>query len=142
MVEPQGKRNLSEYLVNHELATEVEKRSSPCVPGADGVLFRQGDPPTFLYFVRTGEVELTMMASGTLVMLVTAGAGSLIGLPAIIGKKPYTMTAKVLEGVDVCQLWSEDFHQLLQDQPRLSLNVLQILAGEIHSARGALSSKL
>ena len=133
-------RGLSESSVNPELAVEVERRSCHCSPGADGILVRQGDPPTFLYFVRTGNVELTMEAGQNVVMRVTGGPGSLIGLPAIIGRKPYTMTAKILGDADVCQLWSEDFYALMQDEPRLALNVLRILAGEIHSSREALSN--
>jgi CRP-like cAMP-binding protein len=75
-----------------------------------------------------------------IVMRVHAVAGSLIGLPAVIGKRPYTMTANASRGVDVCQLGSDDFSQLIEDEPRLSLNVLRILAGEIHSARAAFSN--
>lgn len=133
-------RALSECLVDPELSEKVEKRFGLCSPNADGVLFRQGDSPTSIYFVRSGKVELTMQAGLRIVMRVHAGAGSLIGLPAIIGKKPYTMTAKASKGVDVRQLSADDFVQLLQDEPRLTLNVLQILAGEIHSQRAALSN--
>jgi CRP-like cAMP-binding protein len=131
---------LSECLVDPELSEEVEKRSGLCSPNADGVLFRQGDLPTNIYFVRSGKVELTMQAGLRIVMRVHAGTGSLIGLPAIIGNKPYTMTAKATRDVDVRQLSSDDFVQLLQDEPRLTLNVLQILAGEIHSQRAAFSN--
>jgi len=75
-------------------------------------------------------------------MHVCAGAGSLIGLPAIIGSKPYTMTATASCAVEVRQLSADDFTQMMQDEPRLSLNVLQILAGEIQSARGAFANQM
>jgi CRP-like cAMP-binding protein len=133
---------LSEYFVDPELALEVEKRSYPYSPGSDGVLFSQGGSPTCIYFVRSGEVELTMVAGERIVMCVRAGVGSLIGLPAIIGGKPYTMTAKAVSDVDVRQMGADDFTRMIREEPRLSLNVLQILAGEIHSARGALSSSI
>jgi len=73
-------------------------------------------------------------------MRVHAGAGSLIGLPAIIGKKPYSMTATSSGNIDIRQLGADDFTKMIQDEPRLSMNVLQILADEIHSAREAFAT--
>ena len=41
----------------------IVSRSAEIIP-RDGVLFRQGDPADCLYFVRSGEANLTMQAGG------------------------------------------------------------------------------
>ena len=131
---------LSECVADAELADEIEKLSEPFVPTASSLLFRQGDPPTKIYFVKRGEVELTMKASSITVMVVRAGPGSVLGLPAIVGDKPYTMSAKTRGESAICQIPVEQFRQMIQDNPKVSFNILQIMAGEIRSARRALSA--
>lgn len=127
----------SEFVAESELAQEVENRSTPFVPEVDQVLFHQGDAPTGLYFVRKGEVTLTMHSSNVIVMRVTARAGSLIGLPAILDNRPYSLTATACADAEIRLLPAEDFHKLLDSRPELCLNVLKILSGEIRSMRQA-----
>ena len=130
----------SEWLVDPELVLAVEYRSTYCSAGTDRVLFRQGDVPTHLFFVRMGEVELTMESAGIVVKRVSALAGSLVGLSAVIAKRPYIMTATASEDAYVCDLSADAFNRFVQENPRFSMNDLQILAGAIHSARGVVLS--
>jgi CRP-like cAMP-binding protein len=133
---------LSECVADAELADEIEKLSEPSAPTPSNLLFRQGDPPTKIYFVKKGEVELTMKASSITVMVVRAGPGSVLGLPAIVGDKPYTMSAKTCGESEICQVPVEQFRAMVRDNPKVSFNILRILAGEIRSARQALSALL
>jgi CRP-like cAMP-binding protein len=130
---------LSECVADAELADEIEKLSKPFVPPESYVLFRQGDPATKIYFVRQGEVELTMRASSITVMVLRAGPGSVLGLPAVVGDKPYTMSAKTHGESVICPVPVEQFRAMIRDNPKASFNIIQILAAEIRSARQALS---
>lgn len=124
-----------EFLADPELAHEIEKRSKPCSAIGDGVLFRQGDLPIALYLVKSGEVALAMESGGRMVMCVRAGAGSLVGLPAVVGNKPYSMTAAPCAGAEIREISNLEFNDLIRSTPMLAMKVLQVLAAEVHLAR-------
>lgn len=74
-------------------------------------------------------------------MSASVPAGSLLGLPAIMGNKPYSLTAAAVGQVEVYRMSHDDFKRMiLQDQ--LCFDVVRILAGEVHSARVALAECL
>jgi CRP-like cAMP-binding protein len=144
MIEPKsdsGLRDfsLSEILADGELCAEIEKWSPPSFVNEGETLFRQGEAPCYAFFVKTGEIALTMHVSGDPLWRVRATRGSLVGLPAIVGNQPYSMTANVARDSQISKISRADFHQLVQQNPRLCCSVLQILAGEVHGARRALS---
>lgn len=125
----------TEFVADPDLALEIEKRSKPCAQIHDGVLFRQGQLPTALYLIKSGEVALAMESENRMVMCVRAGSGSLVGLPAVVGDKPYSMTAAPCDGADIREISSSDFKDLISGNPNLAMKVLQILAAEVHLAR-------
>jgi CRP-like cAMP-binding protein len=130
---------LSEFVANPELLRELDKRSKPIAFGADRILFRQGDVPTGLHIVKGGTVIMTMRTMGQIVMRVEAGAGSVLGLPAVVVKEPYTLSAEALEGAEVNFVTCEDFAETVRMQPQLRFEVLEVLASEVRSARRALA---
>ncbi len=134
--------SLSEILADGEMCAEIEKWSATSFVTAGEILFQQGDSPGYAFYVKTGEIALTMQVSGDVLWSVRATKGSLVGLPAIVGNEPYSMTARVLRDSEICKISRGDFHHLTQQNPRLCCNVLQILAGELHGARKALSKLL
>jgi CRP-like cAMP-binding protein len=134
--------SLSEILANAELCAEIEKWSAPSFIKEGQILFEQGDAPGYAFYVKTGEIGLTMHVAGDAVWGVRARKGSLVGLPAIVGNEPYSMTAKVLRDSEICKISRDHFQQLTQQNPRLCCNVLQILAEEVHGARRAMSRLL
>jgi CRP-like cAMP-binding protein len=127
----------SEFVADPDLANEVEKRSHPCSRLEDGVLFRQGEMPTCLHYIKSGEVALAMESGGRMVMCFRAGPGSLVGLPAVVGNKPYSMTAAPCAGADIREIEATAFLRLLADNPVLSMKVLQLLSAEVRLARRA-----
>src|SRR5206468_3267766 len=77
---------LSEYAVNFDCS---ERR----------MLFQQGDSPIGLFIVHSGDVALTMKdRAGNIVMRIPAQPGSRLGLPAVIGKLPYSLSAEASRG--------------------------------------------
>jgi CRP-like cAMP-binding protein len=129
----------SAFVADPELILELEKQSTPFAVGADGVLFHQGDAPTGVYILRKGSARLTSQSDGDAMLSIRAGAGSLLGVPAVVGAKPYSLTAEALDGAEVSLLSSADFVHLMSTQPTLSFRVLQVLAEEVRFAREALS---
>jgi len=125
------------HAVDPELAYKVQKRSKLFRFGSHEVLFRQGDDPESVFLIQRGEALLTMRVNGVTVMRVPAGAGSLLGLPGVVGGRPYTLGAQALGELEAYRIGADQFLELMRDEPQLSLVVLRIMASEIHSAREA-----
>ena len=82
------------FAADSKLVQALEKRSLPVACGKGGTLFIQGETPKGLYILQRGEAALVMKSrAGRTVMCLHAGSGSLLGLPGVIGKEPYTLTA-------------------------------------------------
>jgi CRP-like cAMP-binding protein len=136
------KLDSSAFLADPELIDALEKRSTAISCGGDRVLFRQGDIPQGLYILDLGELTLTMTSpKGEQLISIQAPAGSLLGLPGLIGNEPYTLTAIARDGARLSFVTRDEFTSFMQTSPHLSLKILQVLAAEVRSARRALSSR-
>jgi CRP-like cAMP-binding protein len=130
----------SAFLADPELLQALEKHSIPLSCDTDRVLFNQSDPSTGLYILHKGEAVVSMTGEdGAALMSIKATAGSLLGLPGVIGNQPYSLTAIALSGAQVSFIAREDFNALMQSQLNLLVKVLQVLAAEVRSARLAIT---
>jgi CRP-like cAMP-binding protein len=133
-------KNGSSIAEDLELIEVLKSRSLPIFCGQGRTLFVQGDACNGLYILESGEAALVLNApSGRPVFCLNVGSGSLLGLPAVVGKKPYSMTAIVKKGASVSFVTPYDFEKLIEADPQLYPEVLQLLAAEVLSARLALS---
>ena len=123
------------FVADPELLGELEKRATPIAMGVDRILFRQGDAPRGVFILSKGLVKLTTRSDGDAVLKVQAGVGSLLGVPAVVGAKPYSLTAEAVVGAEIGMLSCEDFVHLMRTEPTLSFGVLQVLAEEVRYAR-------
>jgi CRP/FNR family transcriptional regulator len=129
----------SAFLADPQLILALASKATELSSETDQVLFRQGDAPAGLYILNKGAVILTMDSKqGEAILFAEAGSGSLLGLPGLIGNEPYTLTATARSGAELGFIPLEDFTELMQSDPRLSLKVLQVLAAEVRSARQAI----
>jgi CRP-like cAMP-binding protein len=128
------------FAADCKLIQALANRSQPISCSEARVLFKQGEAPTGLYVLQSGEATLMReTASGRAVICLRAGPGSVLGLPGIVANEPYTLTAKACKGSEVRFVTRSDFEDLLQTEPSLNFKVLQVLAAEVRSARHALS---
>ena len=131
--------NPSAFVANTELLEALERHATPVDCTGGRVLFRQGEDPAGVYILRSGHARLTMLSvAGEVVLRLAAGPGSVLGLPALLGNKPFSLTAEAEAGADVAFVPSDSFSRLMAEAPTLSFRVLQILAAEVHSARRAI----
>lgn len=82
---------------------------------------------------------LTSRSDADAVLCVQAGAGSLLGVPAVVGAKPYSFSARALDGAGLSMLKSDEFIHLMKTELSLSFRVSQVLAEEVRFGREALS---
>lgn len=132
----------SAFVAAPELIQALEKRSTAISCGGDRVLFKQGEIPVGLYILKEGETTLSMTSpKGEQVVQIQAAAGSLLGLPGLIGNEPYTLTAVARGGARLGFVPREEFTGLMQTNSLLALKILEVLAAEVRSARHALSHR-
>ena len=131
----------SAFVADPELIQALEKNSTAITCDADRVLFKQGDHPKGLYILDKGETTITMASpTGELLMSIQAHAGSLLGLPGLIGNEPYTLTAIARNGARLSFVPRDEFTSLMRADPLLALKMLQVMAAELRSARQALAN--
>src|ERR1700757_3309279 len=83
----------SAFVADASLIQSLEKQSTPILCSEDRVLFRQGEGSAGLYILKSGAPTLPMRsAAGKDVISSRAAAGSLLGLPGLIGNESYTLT--------------------------------------------------
>ena len=130
----------SSFIAEKELIEALEKRSSTVLCTEPRSLFTQGGKPAGLYILRKGSASLTMESpTGGNLMSITLHPGSLLGLPALIGNEPYTMTANAEKDAELGFVTREDFNSLMLTEPSLAVRVLRVLAAEVRTARHAIS---
>jgi len=105
------------------------------------VLFMQGDSASGVYVVCSGTVRLFIRnpITGEVTFDRIAEPGSLLGLPAVFGDKPYSMSAEVVEEGEIGFISRERFLEAMQKDGRLCMRCLQLLSEEVRIARGAIS---
>lgn len=128
------------FLADPELVEALAQRATPIACKEDRILFQQGDEPSGLYVLQSGQAVLTMnSANGDPVLASETIPGSLLGLPGVVSNQPYTLTAIACAGAQVCFISREQFKTFMQSYPLLAFKILQVLAAEVSAARRAIS---
>ena len=106
----------------------------------DHRLFNQGDDPSGLFALHSGDATMVLEShSGVQVARIPMPPASILGLPALVSDKPYSMGAVAKKGATVGFVTREDFSILMLSEPALAMMILRVLAAEVSSSREALS---
>ncbi len=129
----------SAFIADPELIQALQKRSTSLICDSDRLLFRQDTPADGAYILQQGDAMLTMNShDGRTIFSLRVMPGSLLGLPALVSNQPYSLSAVARAGAQVSYVSRADFFAIMQEQPALSLKMLQVLAAEVRTARKAL----
>jgi CRP/FNR family transcriptional regulator len=129
----------STFVADPHLLTALEPHAVPVACERERVLFRQGETPAMLFILHQGRATLTMHSpGGERVFTVPVAAGSLLGLPGLIGNQPYTLSATAHAGAQVSSVARHDVMALMRSDPAISLNVLKVLSAEVRTAGHAI----
>ena len=108
------------------------------------VLCREGEPPTGVYYIREGAVQVVAHApDGQEMLLATLPAGSMVGELAVLDQEPRTATLVAATRTVVDFVPGEAFLAGLQRSPRACLRLLRVLASRLRATDrrvGALTS--
>jgi CRP-like cAMP-binding protein len=130
----------SAFVAEPELLETLWKHAIPLNCAEGRKLFSQGDDPSGLFILRNGEVTMILENDlGVPLILTPMAAGSILGLPALVGEKPYSMTAMAKRGAKVGLVTRNEFSSLMLSEPLLALMIVRVLAAEVRTTRVAIS---
>lgn len=94
---------------------------------AGDLLWQQGDPAGGVVVVESGELDLYEESlSGEVVILHTAGPGSLLGEMSALDGCPHSASVRARGACQIRQLSAEEFALALRQQPELTLKLLRM----------------
>ncbi len=132
--------DVSAFVVEPELFAKLRPHAVHLECPEARRLFGQGENPSGLYLLFSGEATMILENEYGAPLIVTSIApGSILGLPALVSDKPYSLTAIAKRGARVGHVACETFYSLLQSEPMLALMVVRVLASEVRSSRVAIS---
>lgn len=99
------------------------------------VVFHQGNPPYGLYCVSQGKIKISKHGpDGKESIVRIADPGDILGHRSLFSNENYTATATAMEETIVCFMDKKFILEAIQQQPSLSLNIIQKLSKEMGSA--------
>jgi CRP-like cAMP-binding protein len=95
------------------------------------VLFRRGQAPFGMFLVIAGAVRLDFGVDVSNALNNIYGPGALVGLPATITGRNYSMTATVTDDAELGFLSCQTVKSLLREQPEICQQLLKVLSAKI-----------
>jgi CRP-like cAMP-binding protein len=95
------------------------------------VLFRRGESASGMFIVLSGQIDLDFGVDGSVAMNQTYGPGALVGLPATLTSRNYSMTATVAQDAELGFWSAEALDALLMKHPDLCRQLLGVLGERI-----------
>ena len=105
---------------------------STAAPGS--FLFHRGDNCQGVFVIKNGRVRLSMETHKSALER-TAGPGSVLGLPATMSGKSYSLTAEVIEITNYIFVDGYKVRDTLARNPELCFEVLGLLSREVQQLR-------
>ena len=108
------------------------------------ILFREGEPGESLYIMLGGGVEIVKaLGSDAERVLALSGPGDLIGEMSLLEPGEHrSASARVRNSAEVVEMRREDFEKLIARYPKLSFELLRILADRLRMADNAVIREL
>jgi CRP/FNR family transcriptional regulator len=113
---------------------DIRALLSVCSTGPGDTLFRVGDPSTYLYVIREGQIKLTRTdVNGHECLVGLVGPGYLLGFDTI-GNPLYNYSAKTLTPSVFCRIKHGHIMKVLAKNSKVSLNVLLAVNEQLSQA--------
>lgn len=101
------------------------------------ILFKEGDQPTVAFLIESGEIEISTLQDGEILILSKLVSGDLLGEMAVIDDAPRTATARALTD---CVLFQIDRTQISERLASTDPIIRALLEGQLKRYRGALAA--
>lgn len=123
------------FRVSEEVLKVLRAVAKPTKAEIGACLFQEGDPPQGVYLIESGSVELFVSDNEVRKLSRTAGPGSVLGLPACVCDKPYSLTAEVTSTASIGFVPQKELQSCLQSNPMICFQILQVISDELQRVR-------
>jgi CRP-like cAMP-binding protein len=113
------------------LLTFVRSAGKSLSPKASKVLFHEGETCRGVYFVESGELELTIETGHKKMTLGVACLGQLLALAPAIRETEYPFTATAISDCRILFVEAEAVRSYLRQHPETCLHTVQMLGSEV-----------
>jgi len=125
-----------------ELKARLQAVASPVHKAKGSYLFREHQAVAGVYLVRSGQIKLTLKSEHKRICLMLAGPDYVLGLPATLANRAYSLTAQVTEDADFAFVPHRKALALLRDDPQLCFRVVRMLSDEVRHLRNVIAHPL
>jgi CRP/FNR family transcriptional regulator, cyclic AMP receptor protein len=101
---------------------------------ADEIIFREGDPPRYMYVVLKGRIEVSSKRR----VIETIGEGQALGILSLLDGSPRTITARAIERSELALLDVKKFRFMVEETPNFVWFVLNELASRLRATNALL----
>ena len=122
---------MARYNATPDLHAALAQRCETVRKPRSTVLFRRGEKAFGMFLILTGTVRLDFGVDGAAGLASTNGPGALVGLPATLTKRDYSMTATVTDDAELGFLTAEALQSLLREHPEFCQELLLILGEKL-----------
>ena len=121
---------------------EVMKRFHLRKVPEETILFKRGDPPTSLFMVRNGGVEIfTQNGHGKKVILALLQSGNIFGEIGLLFDRPRMANAKTTRPTKLLEITQEDFKACLLQFPSLQMKLKEVSLKRLSRTKELLSQE-
>jgi CRP/FNR family cyclic AMP-dependent transcriptional regulator len=104
-------------------------------------LFAEGERPRGVFILRTGTAKLTTCSTlGKTIVITLAQPGDVLGLNAVVSKRPYAVTAEMMANGQVDFIAQEPLLRLMRAHDDFAFAVAEQLSASYYSLHDALRS--
>jgi CRP-like cAMP-binding protein len=114
-----------------ELAKALWPYGSAMTHPAKKILFARGEKAHGLFLLISGSARLNIPGARDR----SVGAGSLLGVPGTLSRGIYSLSAELLEESQVLFVPSERVSSLLEANPAVGFQIVQLLSREVQAVR-------
>ena len=116
-----------------DVLTRIRAQAHTKSLGAGELFFTEGDPAEAFFVLTSGRVKLTQLTpEGHQIVLRIIGSGDAFGGAGAFGDLTYPISAEAVEPA-VALVWSSrTMRQVLESEPKVTLNALQFVADRLH----------
>jgi CRP-like cAMP-binding protein len=105
------------------------------------IIFREGDPVTGIYFIYDGKVKVYNSGNNNKTQIVRFGtSGKILGHRGFGKITNYPIGATAIEAATICYIPKATFIKILENNPKLALELLNFYADELRRAENKLRS--